>query len=89
MTQQVLLNIPDQLYQTLLQIAQKRGESLENLAIECLNEFENKSEEIDPLEQFIGAFNSNNLDWVENHDYYIGKSIIESNHNQVFKKNIN
>ena len=78
MTQKILLDIPDQLYQKLLKIAQNKGETLESLALKCLNDAQEKSE-IDPLDKFIGAFDSNNSDWLENHDYYLGKSAIESN----------
>jgi hypothetical protein len=36
-----------------------------------------KSIEDDPLEKFIGAFNSEFPDWTEKHDYYLGKSLSE------------
>lgn len=73
MTHQLLLNVPDQLYQILFETAQARGETPEKLAIEYLQEVQNKTQN-DPLDQFIGAFNSNNSDWLDQHDEYIGKS---------------
>lgn len=73
MTHQLLLNVPDQLYQILLKTAQARGETPENIAVEYLKEAQNKTKN-DPLDQFIGAFNSNNSDWLDQHDEYIGKS---------------
>ncbi len=81
MTHQLLLNIPDSLYQVLLKTAQEKGETLENLALKCLNEAKNKLE-TDPLDKFIGAFNSNNSDWLENHDYYLGKTNLEETNNK-------
>lgn len=31
----------------------------------------------DPLEQFIGAFNSHVSDWVERHDHYLGENFLK------------
>lgn len=78
MTHQLLLNIPENLYQILLEQAQKQGETIENVVLKSLEESQ-LPKNIDPLEQFIGAFNSDNSDWLEQHDYYLGKSHLESN----------
>jgi hypothetical protein len=73
MTHQLLLNVPDQLYQLLVETAQTKGETPENLVIQYLQEAQIKTQN-DPLDQFIGAFNSNKSDWLDQHDEYIGKS---------------
>jgi hypothetical protein len=35
--------------------------------------------EDDPIEEFVGAFNSEILDWTENHDIYLGKALNHQN----------
>ncbi len=77
MTHQLLLNIPENIYQKLIIKAQKQEETLESIALKYLDQITVEIEE-DPLDDFIGAFNSNNSDWLENHDYYLGKSHLES-----------
>jgi hypothetical protein len=81
MTQQLLLNLSEQLYQQLLTEAEQKGETVENLALKYLKEVLIKSED-DPLSSFIGAFNSQSSDWLENHDLYLGKSSLESTNDQ-------
>lgn len=77
MTHQLLLNVPENIYQKLIKKAQKQGETLENIVLNYLDQVNLETEE-DPLEQFIGAFDSKNSDWLENHDYYLGHSHVES-----------
>lgn len=76
MTHSVTLNIPDHLYYPLLERANKKGKKPEELMIEHLQTMLKKTED-DPLEEFIGAFNSEFPDWTENHDVYLGKSLSE------------
>ncbi len=49
----------------------------ESLLIEVAKSFNN-----DPLEKFIGAFDSKGSDWVDRHDKYIGQEAIEAAHNE-------
>jgi len=77
MTHQLFLNIPENIYQKLTIKAKKQGETLENIILKYLAQITVETEE-DPLDKFIGAFDSNNSDWLENHDDYLGKSHLES-----------
>jgi hypothetical protein len=74
MTHSVTLNIPDNLYYPLLERANKMGLKPEELMIEYLQTILKKTES-DPLEEFIGALDSEIPDWTENHDLYLGKSL--------------
>ncbi|MDV3002951.1 MAG: hypothetical protein N5P05_004606 (plasmid) [Chroococcopsis gigantea SAG 12.99] len=74
MTHFVTLNIPDNLYCSLLKISNKTGKKTDELMIEYLQAMI-KSTEDDPLEDFIDSINSNVSDWTENHDFYLGKSL--------------
>ncbi len=76
MTHSLTLNIPDNLYSPLLEIADKTGKKPEDLMIEYLQTMIKETEN-DPLEEFIGAFNSNIPDWTEKHDLYLGQSLTE------------
>ncbi len=76
MTHSVTLNIPDHLYSPLLEKANQTGKKPEELMIEYLQTMINNTED-DPVEEFIGAFNSELPDWTENHDVYLGKSVSE------------
>ncbi len=74
MAHSVTLNIPDNLYYSLLEISNKTGKKTDELMIEYLQAMIVNKED-DPLEEFIGAVNSNISDWTENHDIYLGKSL--------------
>lgn len=74
---ELILNIPDNLYQKLIQKAKNQGETLEDITLNYLTQMTIETKE-DPLDKFIGAFDSNNSDWLENHDYYLGSSHLES-----------
>ena len=76
MTHSVTLNLPEHLYSPLLERANKTGKKPEELMIEYLQTMIRETED-DPLEEFIGAFNSEIPDWTENHDLYLGKSLSE------------
>ncbi|TVQ42840.1 MAG: hypothetical protein EA365_14015 [Gloeocapsa sp. DLM2.Bin57] len=76
MTHSVTLNLPDHLYSPLLEKANQIGKKPEELMIEYLQTMINNTED-DPVEEFIGAFNSDFADWTEKHDVYLGKSLSE------------
>ncbi len=76
MTHSVTLNLPDHLYSPLLEKANQTGKKPEELMIEYLQTMIKNTED-DPVEEFIGAFNSEVPDWTENHDAYLGKSLSE------------
>jgi predicted transcriptional regulator len=71
----ITLKLSPNLYQTLQNLAKQTGKTPEEMATELLE----KDLEIidDPVEEFIGAFQSNISDWGENHDYYLGQELKE------------
>jgi hypothetical protein len=75
----ITLKLSTTLYQTLQNLATQTGRSPEEIATGLLE----KDLQIidDPVDEFIGAFQSNIPDWGENHDYYLGKQLQE-NHNE-------
>jgi len=68
------LEIPDQIYQPLLEKANKRGKPVNQILIEYLGEAI-KDEPEDPLLQLAGAFSSESEDIGTNHDFYIGQEL--------------
>jgi hypothetical protein len=66
------------LYQTLQNLATQTGRSPEEIATELLEKDLQMID--DPVDEFIGAFQTNIPDWGENHDYYLGQELQE-NHN--------
>jgi len=79
MTHTLTLELPEQVYEPLLKVAQRTGTTLEHVALEYItNEvacFEN-----DPVEKFIGAFDSGVADLGSRHDEYIGESLMRELH---------
>lgn len=63
------LNVPDEVYRSLVQRAEEAGQKPESLAVQLLA----SATEPDPLEEFIGAFDSRGSDWADRHDAYLGK----------------
>ncbi|MEL4895385.1 hypothetical protein [Crocosphaera sp. Alani8] len=76
MTHSVTLNIPDHLYDPLLEKANQTGKKPEELMIEYLQTMIKNTED-DPVEEFIGAIDSDISDWTKNHELYLGKSLSE------------
>lgn len=74
----ITLKLSPTLYQTLQELANKTGKTPEEIATGLLE----KDLQIidDPLDEFIGAFQSNIPDWGENHDYYLGQELQEIHH---------
>lgn len=72
----LILEIPENLYKPLEKTAQHAGLTLEELAIELLRAAITNAED-DPLEDFIGAFNSTIPDWADQHDHYIGQNLLK------------
>jgi hypothetical protein len=75
MTHILTLEIPEQVYEPLVKAAERTGKTPEEVALEYLAEevarFEN-----DPLEKFIGAFDSGVTDLGARHDEYIGENLL-------------
>lgn len=54
----------------------KQGQQPEVLAVQWLKQI-SQQQETDPLEKFIGAFESNIPDWADEHDKYIGQLLLD------------
>jgi hypothetical protein len=68
------LDVPEDVYQSLMQKAKQTGQAPEALAVQLLATATQHQVD-DPLEQFIGAFSSYGADWADHHDTYLGESI--------------
>ena len=56
------LDVPEDVYQSLMQQAKQTGQAPEALAVQLLAAATQHQVD-DPLEQFIGAFSSHGADW--------------------------
>ena len=77
MTHSVTLEVPDQLYRTLVEKASKKGKEIEEVALDRLSD-EWPDDVVDPFEKFIGSLTAETADipdWADNHDKYIGEAI--------------
>ena len=67
------LDVPEDVYRSLIQQAEQTGQSPEDIAVQLLATATQHRID-DPLEQFIGAFRSHSVDWADQHDAYLGKA---------------
>lgn len=74
------LEVPEAVYEPLRKTAEQSGQSPEVLAVQWLTAAVQQLVE-DPVEKFIGAFNSQGSDWADHHDRYVGQSIAETMRN--------
>jgi hypothetical protein len=74
-----ILELPENVYESLLEKAKQAGKSPEALAVQLLTAATQTVVD-DPLEQFIGAFSSHGSDWADAHDKYLGLSVGEAMH---------
>lgn len=75
----LLLDLPQEVYESLVETAQKTGETLEALAVRLLTRTVQSFAD-DPLEPFIGAFKSDIPDWGDKHDEYLGQALWDEMH---------
>lgn len=68
----ITLELPEDTYRTLLELADQRGESPETLVQATITSMTD-----DPLERWIGAFDSGTPDWPSRHDQIIGDAAID------------
>jgi hypothetical protein len=78
MSHTLTLEVPEDVYESLLKTAEQTGQQPEALAVQWLEQATQKVVD-DPVEQFIGAFNSHGSDWVEHHDEYFGRAAANPN----------
>jgi len=69
------LEVPEEVYTSLVRSAEQMGQQPEAVAVRWLVAATEKLEE-DPLEAFIGAFPSDVTDWGDEHDRYIGVALL-------------
>ncbi len=70
----ITLEMPEELYQALIQKAERTGQPPEVVAVQLLATA-TQHQSGDPLEQFIGAFRTHGADWADQHDAYLGKAV--------------
>jgi hypothetical protein len=75
MTHAMTLELPEQVYETLVRMAKRKGQHPEAVAVQWLVTATEGMVD-DPFEQFIGAFSSNVPDWADRHDHYIGQGLM-------------
>lgn len=74
MTHSLLLEVPESIYQRIVEEARAEGRKVEEIALERLAV--KKPQQIDdPLDEFVGAFRSDVPDWADNHDKYLGENL--------------
>ena len=77
MTHQLTLEIPDEVYQPLLQKAQATGQSVEAMARACLADFVQSVAPGSRLRAWAGAFASGLPDSATRHHDYLGQALYE------------
>jgi hypothetical protein len=77
MTHKLVVDVPEDVYLSLVEAARQEGQSPELLAAQWLADVI-RSNGSDPLEKWIGAFSGNTPGWADEHDKYIGEGIVSS-----------
>ncbi len=75
MTHSLLLEVPESIYQPIVEEAEAEGRKVEEIALERLAVKKPKQID-DPLDEFVGAFRSDVPDWADNHDKYLGENLM-------------
>ena len=81
------LDVPEDVYRSLIQQAEQTGQSPEDIAVQLLATATQHRID-DPLEQFIGVFRSQDADWADQHDAYLGKAVQDSMDPATFKNHL-
>ncbi|MDQ6694815.1 MAG: hypothetical protein M3014_10435 [Chloroflexota bacterium] len=79
MTHKLLLDVPEDVYMSLVETAKEEGQPPELLAAQWLSAVI-RSAESDPLDKWIGAFSGNTQGWADEHDKHLGEAILMSLH---------
>lgn len=77
MSKILAIEIPDEVYQTVLQTAERLGQSPEAFVSQWVVT-QHQAQPSDPLDAFIGAFKSDIPDWTRRHDEYLGAALLET-----------
>lgn len=75
MTHSLVLEVPESIYQPIVEEAEAEGRKVEEIALERLAVKKPKPKG-DPLDEFVGAFRSDVPDWADNHDKYLGENLM-------------
>jgi len=75
MTHSLLLEVPESIYQPIVEEAEAEGRKVEEIALERLA-VKKPKQSADPLDEFVGAFRSDVPDWADNHDKYLGENLM-------------
>lgn len=71
------IEVPETLYDLLVKRAEEMGQPPETLAAEWLAAAAERTAQDDPLEPFIGAFDTGVSDWATRHDEYLGQAVLD------------
>ena len=77
MSHQLILEVPNEVYDPLAATAKSTGATPEQLAVDWLATMSRHAAK-DPLEKWIGALSSKIPDWAEQHDKYLGEGLMET-----------
>lgn len=80
MNRTVMIQLPENIYKYLIEMSAATGQSRETLATEWLISGSHYVSD-DPIDRFIGAFDSKGSDWPDEHDRYIGNSLMKTMEN--------
>ncbi len=75
MSHTLTLELPDEIWEPLLRLAEERGSRPEELARQSVARLVAADE--DPLDRFIGAIRSGQPGWGQRHDEILGDMLIE------------
>lgn len=75
MTHALTLELPEQVYEALMETAKRQGQRPEAVAVQWLATA-SESQLDDPFEQFIGVFSSNVPDWADRQDEHLGAAML-------------
>lgn len=77
MSYTLTLDVPDEVYTSLLKTAAQTGQQPEALAVQWIAQATRQDAD-DPVEAFIGVLDTHGSDWVEHHDAYLGGTTPET-----------
>ena len=75
MGHKLTLDLPAEVYASLPRVAKETSQSPDAVAAELLASVTRQVAE-DPLERFIGAFDSRGSDWADRHDRHLGEAFM-------------
>ncbi len=74
MTHSLVLEVPESIYQPIVEEAETEGRKVEEIALERLA-VKKPQTMAHPLDEFVGAFRSDVPDWADNHNKYLGEEL--------------